>query len=84
MTAPQRTTAIIADDEPRLAEFLRERLAVLWPELVIAGIARNGPEAQALLEREAPDIAFLDIRMPGLSGLDVARGRRRATCASCS
>ncbi len=40
---------------------------------MIAGIAHNGPEAQALIEREAPDIAFLDIRMPGLSGLDVAR-----------
>jgi DNA-binding LytR/AlgR family response regulator len=68
-----RTTAIIADDEPRLAEYLKERLAVLWPELVIAGVANNGPDAQALLINEAPDMAFLDIRMPGLSGLDVAR-----------
>jgi DNA-binding LytR/AlgR family response regulator len=68
-----RTTAIIADDEPRLAEYLKERLAVLWPELVIAGIANNGPDAQALLISEAPDIAFLDIRMPALTGLDVAR-----------
>jgi len=72
-----RITAIIADDEPRLAEYLKERLAVLWPELVIAGVAGNGPEAQALLDAEAPDIAFLDIRMPGLSGLDVARGASR-------
>ena len=68
-----RTTAIIADDEPRLAEYLKARLAVLWPELVIAGVANNGPDAQALLISEAPDIAFLDIRMPGLTGLDVAR-----------
>jgi DNA-binding LytR/AlgR family response regulator len=68
-----RTTAIIADDEPRLAEYLKGRLAVLWPELVIAGIASNGPDAQALLISEAPDIAFLDVRMPGLTGLDVAR-----------
>ena len=68
-----RTTAIIADDEPRLADYLKSRLAALWPELVIAGIAANGPDAQALLAREAPDIAFLDIRMPGLTGLDVAR-----------
>jgi DNA-binding LytR/AlgR family response regulator len=45
----------------------------LWPELVVAGIAANGPEAQALIAREAPDVAFLDIRMPGLTGLDVAR-----------
>jgi DNA-binding LytR/AlgR family response regulator len=72
-----RTTAVIADDEPRLAEYLRERLAVLWPELAIAGIAHNGPEAQALIAREAPDIAFLDIRMPGLSGIEVARASGR-------
>jgi hypothetical protein len=44
---PGRTTAIIADDEPRLAEYLKARLAVLWPELVIAGVASNGPDAQA-------------------------------------
>ncbi|MCC7327717.1 MAG: response regulator transcription factor [Burkholderiales bacterium] len=66
-------TAVIADDEPRLARYLRERLAVVWPELVIAGVAANGPEARALIAAEAPDIAFLDIRMPGFSGLDVAR-----------
>ena len=76
MNAP-RLTAVIADDEPRLATFLRDRLAVLWPELAIAGIAHNGPEAQALIEREAPDVAFLDIRMPGLSGIDVARAAGR-------
>ena len=74
MNGERRITAIIADDEPPLAEYLRARLAVLWPELTIAGIAANGPEAQALLAAEAPDIAFLDIRMPGLTGLDVARG----------
>ena len=72
-----RVTAVIADDEPRLAGYLRERLAVLWPDLVIAGVAHNGPEAQALIAREAPDIAFLDIRMPGLSGIDVARASGR-------
>ena len=69
-----RPVAIIADDEPRLAAFLRERLAALWPELSVAGLAANGPEAQALIAAEDPDIAFLDIRMPGLTGLDVARG----------
>jgi DNA-binding LytR/AlgR family response regulator len=73
MNSERRITAIIADDEPRLAQFLAERLAVLWPELLVAGIAANGVEARALIEREAPDIAFLDIRMPGLTGLDVAR-----------
>jgi DNA-binding LytR/AlgR family response regulator len=68
-----RPSAIIADDEPRLAEFLAGRLAVLWPELLIVGVAANGPQAQAMLAAEAPDIAFLDIRMPGLTGLEVAR-----------
>jgi DNA-binding LytR/AlgR family response regulator len=66
-------TAMIADDEPRLAEYLESRLRALWPELAIAGIAANGPEALALLHDEAPDIAFLDIRMPGLTGLEVAQ-----------
>ncbi len=69
-----RITAIIADDEPRLADYLASRLSILWPELEIAGIAHNGPQAQALLASEAPDIAFLDIRMPGLTGIEVARG----------
>lgn len=72
MNASRRTTAIIADDERRLADYLAQRLATLWPELVIAGIAANGAEAQALIASEAPDIAFLDIRMPGPSGLEVA------------
>jgi len=70
----RRITAIIADDEPRLALYLKERLAALWPELVIAGVAANGPEARALIDEATPDIAFLDIRMPGLTGLEVARG----------
>ena len=65
--------AVIADDEPNLSRYLRERLAVLWPELEIVGIAANGPEAKALIASLEPQIAFLDIRMPGLSGLDVAR-----------
>jgi YesN/AraC family two-component response regulator len=79
MNAERKITAIIADDEPRLAEYLRGRLAVLWPDLVIAGVAANGPEAQALLAAEDPDIAFLDIRMPGLTGLEVAHAPRRRT-----
>ena len=73
MNRTTRPTAVVADDEPRLAEYLASRLAALWPELVIAGVAANGPEAQAMLATEAPDIAFLDIRMPGLTGLEVAR-----------
>jgi len=72
----RRTTAIIADDEPRLAQYLRDRLAALWPDLVITGIADNGAEAKVLIDAEQPDIAFLGIRMPGMSGLDVANARR--------
>lgn len=64
--------AIIADDEPNLAVYLKARLAALWPELVIDGIARNGAEALQLIDSHGPQIAFLDIKMPGLSGLEVA------------
>lgn len=65
-------TAIIADDEPHLANYLHDRLNALWPELTIVGIARNGLEAMRLVDDESPAIAFLDIRMPGLTGLEVA------------
>jgi DNA-binding LytR/AlgR family response regulator len=65
-------SAIIAEDEPLLAQQLASLLARAWPELRLAGIAANGLEALALIERERPRIAFLDIRMPGLTGLEVA------------
>jgi DNA-binding LytR/AlgR family response regulator len=65
--------AIIADDEPLLAEHLRARLATFWPQLEIVGIAANGIEAKEMIEGLNPDIAFLDIRMPGLTGLDVVQ-----------
>ncbi len=64
--------AIIAEDEPALAQYLRRRLAALWPELVIDGVAVNGAEALQLIEATQPQIAFLDIKMPGLTGLEVA------------
>lgn len=63
--------AIIADDEAVLAAHLRSRLAELWPELEIAGVAANGIEARDMIDALRPDLAFLDIRMPGLTGLDV-------------
>ncbi|WP_157669959.1 LytTR family DNA-binding domain-containing protein [Chitinibacter sp. GC72] len=66
------STALIADDEPLLAQNLAERLAALWPELQIVAVVKNGHEASAELNRLQPDLAFLDIRMPGLNGLQVA------------
>lgn len=66
-------TAIIADDEENLRISLSVLLARLWPELLILGQAKNGVEAVSLIEREPPDIAFLDIKMPGMTGLEVAR-----------
>jgi len=65
--------AVIADDEAPLRQFLRARLAELWPELVICGEAKNGKEVLDLIERHRPHIAFLDIKMPGLTGMEVAK-----------
>lgn len=72
-------TAIIVDDEPLLAEYLRTKLNKLWPELSIVGISHNGRNALACAEEEQPDIAFLDIHMPGLSGLQVAENLPKNT-----
>lgn len=71
MTQPTR--AIIADDERELRTYLKGQLSQVWPELIICGEAGNGPEALALIKEHRPDIAFLDIRMPGLSGMEVAK-----------
>ncbi len=65
--------AIIADDEQHLADELQRRLKSLWPELQIAAVLHDGVAAAAALVEIRPDIAFLDIRMPGQSGLDAAR-----------
>lgn len=66
--------ALIADDEPHLALYLRDQLLALWPDLQIIHMARNGIEAAARIAELEPDIAFLDIQMPGLTGLEVAQG----------
>jgi DNA-binding LytR/AlgR family response regulator len=73
-----RPTALIADDEPLLRAALRRQLAATWPELEIVAEARNGREAVRLFEERRPDICFLDVHMPGLSGVDAATqiGRR--------
>ena len=70
MRAP---TAIIAEDEPLLRGELKEALASLWPELVVGAEAANGVEAIKALAAIEPDVLFLDIQMPGATGLDVAR-----------
>lgn len=75
--------ALIADDEPVLAKHLRARLGELWPELEVAGMAANGIEALEMIEDLKPDVAFLDIRMPGLSGLEVAQRLAADTRAGC-
>ena len=68
------TRALIADDERLLRDQLRTRLAEVWPELEIVAEARNGMEALALTEQHHPDLVFLDIRMPGMTGVEAARG----------
>jgi len=71
-------TALIAEDEPLLRDGLRRQLANIWPELAIVAEARNGREAVRLFDERHPDICFLDVHMPGLSGVDAANyiGRR--------
>ncbi|HSQ71973.1 MAG TPA: LytTR family DNA-binding domain-containing protein [Rubrivivax sp.] len=66
-------TALIADDEDLPRAELRRMLATAWPELVVVAECEHGPAAVEAIDEQRPDIAFLDIRMPGLSGLDVAR-----------
>ena len=73
MSPPAAPTALIADDEEGPREQLRAALAQVWPELRVRAVAGNGVDAwDAFLEHE-PEVCFLDIRMPGLSGIEVAR-----------
>lgn len=71
--------ALIADDEPHLALHLQQQLTQLWPELAIVHVAANGVDAALQIAALQPDIAFLDIQMPGLTGLEVAQGIEGAT-----
>lgn len=66
-------TAIIAEDESNLRQQLRETLRIVWPELEVRAEARDGIEAVEALAAHSPDVMFLDVQMPGLDGLEVAR-----------
>ena len=66
-------TALIADDEAPMRDQLRARLEAVWPALRIVAEAANGNDAVALAQQHQPDIVFLDIRMPGMSGIEAAR-----------
>ena len=70
---PPAVCAVIADDERLMREQLRARLAEVWPELQIVAEAKNGQEAVQLTEQHHPDLVFLDIRMPGMTGVEAAR-----------
>jgi len=70
---PTAPTALIADDEPLLRDSLQRSLGLLWPELRVVASARNGREAVEMFEIHRPDIAFLDVHMPGLNGMEAAR-----------
>jgi DNA-binding LytR/AlgR family response regulator/class 3 adenylate cyclase len=71
--APRQPNAVIAEDEPLLADELAEHLAALWPALRVVATVSDGVAALHAVEAHAPDIAFLDIHMPRLTGLEVAR-----------
>lgn len=73
MNMSHEARAVIAEDERLLAQGLREALAELWPELMICAAVEDGIHALRALDEHAPDILFLDIQMPGLSGIEVAR-----------
>jgi DNA-binding LytR/AlgR family response regulator len=74
----KRPTAIVADDEPLLRDALVRMLATAWPMLIIVGHARNGREAIEMFDVFKPDICFLDVQMPGKTGVEAAQhiGRR--------
>jgi DNA-binding LytR/AlgR family response regulator len=67
------TRALIAEDEPLLAAEIKEELARAWPALEVAAVVHDGHAALAAAEEHAPEVLFLDVQMPGLDGLEVAR-----------
>lgn len=73
MSTVNGATALIADDEPALRTELEWLLGDAWPELVVTASVGDGASALEAIDRLQPDVAFLDIRMPPPSGLEVAR-----------
>lgn len=67
-----RPTALIAEDEPLLAQALQAELGSVWPELQVLGVVGDGTSAVTQALTQAPDVLFFDVRMPGQSGLDAA------------
>lgn len=74
MTSP---VALIAEDEPLLADALRAMLAQAWPELQMLPVAHDGTSAIAAIAQSQPDVVFLDISMPGATGIEVAQACAR-------
>jgi DNA-binding LytR/AlgR family response regulator len=68
----QRPTALIAEDEPLLRESLEQQLSLVWPELAVVARARNGREAIDQFDAHHPDVCFLDVHMPGVTGVEAA------------
>ncbi|WP_280155955.1 LytTR family DNA-binding domain-containing protein [Piscinibacter sp. XHJ-5] len=67
------TTALIAEDEPLLAAEIGEELGRLWPELTICAIVHDGHAALREIDEHHPQVLFLDVQMPGLTGIEIAR-----------
>ncbi len=73
LTTASHPRAVIADDERLMRDQLRARLAQVWPNLEIVAEAKNGIEAIEEVRTHLPDVIFLDIRMPGLTGVEAAK-----------
>ena len=78
------TTAIIAEDEPHILAQLTSLLAELWPDLNVVAAAPDGVTALAAIRAHEPDVLFLDVKMPGLSGVEVLQAAGQGAAPSCA